>query len=100
MPEPTLTPGQLADLDQAHDEAQEDLDDLIEAHRATLPHYGVVLATAGLALELADQDHDFAAGIAAHALTRLVQVLAERDDALQALTDLRPHVGEADMPAG
>jgi cytidylate kinase len=87
-----LTPAQLADLDQDHAGAQEALDDLIEAHRVEVARHGEVLATAYLELHLAEQSHDVAAGFAAHAVTRLVRVEAERGDALAMLADLNPAI--------
>jgi hypothetical protein len=75
MPEPSqsLTPDQLAGLDQSHDEGQRALDELVEEHRVEVARHGELVATARLTLEMMDQSHDVAAGFAAHAVTRLVQ---------------------------
>lgn len=70
-----LTPAQLADLDRSHAAAQEDLDDLIEAHRGEVAHRGDILATGRLMVSLYEvQSHDVAAGFAALAINRLAKL--------------------------
>lgn len=77
----SLTPADIAILDQAHAAGNADIDDMLTQHRQHVDTLGTTLACAGLAAELQTSDLgvNYLAALAALAITRLTRSDAEVD---------------------